>query len=67
MHEDRGPEANKREHHRDPDRGTTAHHLGSTKRRRSGSGKRLMDPQSDLKSAPPVDGPCGGGGLMLAA
>jgi hypothetical protein len=65
-HEDRGHEACEREPHRDPDRGTAAHHLESMKRR-TGSGKRMTDPRSDLQSAPRADDPCGGGGLLLAA
>jgi hypothetical protein len=42
VHEDRGCEATECEPHRDPDRGTAAHVLGSTKMRRTESGKMMI-------------------------
>jgi hypothetical protein len=52
---------------RDPDCVAVAHHLGSTKRRMTGSGKRITDPWSDLWSVLRADDPCGGSELLLAA
>jgi hypothetical protein len=65
--EDRGRQPGKRKHHRELDCGAATHHLQSTKRRRTGSGKRMTDPRSDLQSMPHADDPCSGDRLLLAA